>query len=155
MLGLPASGDVAMAAPDGDVDPVPVEGGEGVFQPDSELADHPIRVGQLLLILVLGEMLVPEPTAPVADVPTPFVVLADLRLACPGRSAGARSALLSASNSPTVPIDAVPDSATITTETMNRIVGARALGSATMAGPARMLSDRTLTVRPTRVLRCW
>jgi hypothetical protein len=84
VLGLLSGGDVAVAAHDDDGDPVTVEGGQGILQPDAELADDLVRVGQLLLILVLGQVLVPEPAAPVADVPAALGVPEDLRLAGPG-----------------------------------------------------------------------
>src|SRR5215471_6505250 len=65
-----------------------------------------------------------------------------------------RSALLSASISPAVPIDAVPDSAAITTETIDRIVGERPPAPALVTDLALKLSDQTLTVRPAHVVGC-
>src|SRR5260370_25002112 len=72
----------------------------------------------------------------------------------PVLSACERSALLSASISPAVPIDAVPDNGAITTETIGLIVEAHAFASAAVAGLARKLSDRTLTAWLIRVVSC-
>ena len=63
------------------------------------------------------------------------------------------SALLSASISPAVPIEAVPDNALITTKTINRIVGVRAPVPAAAADLARKLSDQTLTARLIHAVR--
>ena len=52
VLGLLPGGDVTVAAPDGDGDPVAIERGQGILQSDSELADDLVRMGQLLLVLV-------------------------------------------------------------------------------------------------------
>ena len=65
--------DVAVAAPDDDGHPVTIECGQGVLQPDAELAHDLVRMGQLLLVLVLGQVLAAKPAAPVADVPAPTV----------------------------------------------------------------------------------
>jgi hypothetical protein len=46
-----------------------------------------------------------------------------------------------------VPIDAVPDNAAITTESIDWILGASGTVSSAMAGSARKLSDRTLTTQ--------
>ena len=59
---------------------------QGVLQADAELAHDLVRMGQLLLVLVLGQVLVAEPSAPVANMPAPLGVLEDLRLAGPGES---------------------------------------------------------------------
>lgn len=45
VLGLLPGGDVTVAAPDEDGDPVAVERGQGVLQADSELADDLVRMG--------------------------------------------------------------------------------------------------------------
>jgi hypothetical protein len=84
VLGLLPGGDVAVAAPDDDDHPVTVECGQGVLQPDAELAHDLVRMGQLLLVLVLGQVLVAKPAAPVADVPAALGVPEDLRLPRPG-----------------------------------------------------------------------
>ena len=87
--------------------------------------------------------------------PSPASRTSNTRLAGAAvRSACERSALLSASISPAVPIEAVPDSAASTTETMDRIVGAPILASTAVTVMARKLSDRTLTVRLIRVVSC-
>lgn len=67
-------------------DPVTVECGQGVLQPDSELAHDLIYVGQLLFVLVLGQVLVAKPAAPVADMPAPVVVPEDQRFRGAGES---------------------------------------------------------------------
>ena len=84
VFGLLPGGDIAVAAPDDDGDPVAIECGQGVFQPDSELADDLVRVGQLLLVLVLSQVLVAEPAASVPDVPAVIDVPEDLRFRRPG-----------------------------------------------------------------------
>ena len=84
VLGLFPGGDVTMAAPDDDGDSVAVECGQGVLQPDPELADDLVRMSQLLLVLLLGQVLVAEPAASVPDVPAVIDVPEDLRFRRPG-----------------------------------------------------------------------
>ena len=77
--------DSSVARLDQDIDVTTVEGGEGVFESDSELPDDLSWVAELLLVFVLGQVLVLEPSAVVADVPTAAVVFEDLRLGGSGQ----------------------------------------------------------------------
>src|SRR6266851_2435385 len=84
VLGLLPCGDFTVRTLDADADPVPVEGGEGILQADPELAYDLVRLGELLPVLVLGEVLIAKPSPPVTDMPAPLAVLEDLRLSGPG-----------------------------------------------------------------------
>ena len=85
VLGLLGRRDVAEPRPEPDADAPPIERREGVLEPDAELADDRLGVCQLLPVLVLGQVLVAEPAAEVADVPATVGVLADLGLGGAGQ----------------------------------------------------------------------
>src|SRR5215510_8247610 len=73
----------------------------------------------------------------------------------PVRSACERSALFRASIRPAVPSDAVPDSAAITTETIDSDCRSASPRRSAMAVPARKLSDRTLPMQLLSAVRSW
>src|SRR5204863_3330925 len=77
--------DVAEPGSDADTDPPAVERRQGVLQPDAELADDLLRVGQLLAVLVLREVLVAEPASEVANVPATPGVLRDFGIRAAGQ----------------------------------------------------------------------
>jgi hypothetical protein len=62
---------------DEDVDVVPFECRKGVFEADAEFTDHDVGVRELLLIFVLGEVIVLDTSAKIANVPVARVVVED------------------------------------------------------------------------------
>ena len=75
--------DVAMPGTQRQLDLLAVANGKGVFEPDTELS-YDVRVTQLFLVFVLGEVLVAQPSAEIADRPRPVSDAGDPRLGCPG-----------------------------------------------------------------------
>ena len=70
-----------MARADLDADPAPVEHRQRVLQPHAELPDD-LRAGQLLRVLVLRQVLIPQAAAIIGDVPGASGILVDCRLGC-------------------------------------------------------------------------
>jgi hypothetical protein len=80
VLGVTPGSDISVAAPDGDVDRMSIEGGQGILESHTKFPDHLVRMGELLFTLVQGEVLITQAPTPVPDMPVSLGVPADSRL---------------------------------------------------------------------------
>jgi hypothetical protein len=76
--------DRAELGHDPHLDPSTIEGRERVLQADAELPDNLARVGELLLVLVLGQVFIADAAAEVVDMPRLVRILRDGRFGSRG-----------------------------------------------------------------------
>ena len=62
---------------------MPVKRCEGILQANAKLSNYKIRLSELLHVLVLRQMLVPQPAPPIPNVPRTISFSADIWVSCP------------------------------------------------------------------------